>query len=71
MYVIDDGGGFAPAALGLPSGDHYGLVGMRERIEHLGGEFILQSAPGKGTRIEVSIPSRKAAARPESTHEQA
>ncbi len=30
---------------------HLGLIGMRERVESLGGEFQLQSAPGHGTRV--------------------
>jgi signal transduction histidine kinase len=33
-----------------------GLVGLRERVEALGGHFDLQSAAGKGTRIGASIP---------------
>ena len=33
------------------SSHHYGLVGMRERVEQLDGEFQLTSSPGKGTRV--------------------
>jgi signal transduction histidine kinase len=33
-----------------------GIVGMRERITRLGGDFKLLSRPGKGTRLEISIP---------------
>ena len=33
-----------------------GLVGLRERVEALGGHFDLQSAPGQGVRVRASIP---------------
>lgn len=52
IYVEDNGLGFDSA--GMASG--YGLTGMRERIEGLGGEFVLQTSPGKGARISVRIP---------------
>jgi signal transduction histidine kinase len=34
----------------------YGLLGMSERAQSLGGSVIIESAPGKGTRIEASLP---------------
>ncbi len=37
-----------------------GLLGMRERVEMVGGHFDIQSAPGKGTAVEVEIPLRSA-----------
>jgi PAS domain S-box-containing protein len=48
----DDGRGFDPGQRrqGL------GLVGLRERVEALGGHFDLQSAPGQGVRVRASIP---------------
>ena len=48
----DNGRGFDPAQRrqGL------GLVGLRERVEALGGNFDLQSAPGQGARVRASIP---------------
>ena len=48
----DNGRGFDP---GLRR-QGLGLVGLRERVEALGGHFHLQSAPGQGTRIRASIP---------------
>ena len=36
-----------------------GIVGMRERAQLLGGEFNIQTAPGAGTQIRVSIPPMK------------
>jgi len=53
LEVIDNGKGFDPDALGDTGG--MGLVSMRERAEKLGGELILLSAPGKGTRIIVRV----------------
>jgi signal transduction histidine kinase len=34
----------------------FGLVGMKERISMLGGEFTIDSAPHKGTRLTISLP---------------
>jgi len=51
----DNGIGFDPAA--LQSSTHYGVRIMRERIEKAGGQFALESAPGNGTRILISVPA--------------
>ena len=37
-------------------GEHMGLLGMRERVEMVGGTFSIESAPGKGTLIQARIP---------------
>ena len=37
-------------------GGHFGLIGMRERAERLGGELRLASQPGEGTEVEVRVP---------------
>lgn len=34
----------------------FGIVGMRERVALLGGDFILESAPGQGTHVEIRAP---------------
>lgn len=52
----DDGIGFDPAA--NEGGSHYGLKGMRGRIERIGGQWRLDTAPGKGTEIKITIPFR-------------
>ncbi len=57
MQVDDDGRGFDPAS--SPANGHYGIIGMRERIEHLGGKFVLRSGPGEGTHLEVDVPLTK------------
>lgn len=52
IEIEDNGCGFDASA--TVSG--YGLTGMRERVEGLGGECLLDSSPGRGTRIRVRIP---------------
>ena len=54
INVSDRGAGFNPAEVILEG--HLGLAGMRERVEILGGSFDLQSAPGLGTTIRVTLP---------------
>lgn len=57
LTVRDDGAGFDPeAVLQAGRGTKFGLVGMRERAELLGGSLELQSAPGQGTRLVVTFP---------------
>jgi signal transduction histidine kinase len=57
VEVRDDGCGIEPARLrALPPG-HLGLRGMHERAVLLGGDFSLDSAPGRGTRVAVAIPA--------------
>jgi len=55
--VRDDGQGFDPASCNGPAEGHFGLEGIRERIKHLDGSFVLTSEPGKGTRAEVTLTS--------------
>ncbi len=51
LSIEDDGKGFDAARVrGL------GLLGMEERVKHLGGAFQLQSQPGGGTRLKVDLP---------------
>jgi signal transduction histidine kinase len=54
LEVADDGPGFVWSQH-LSEG-HLGLIGMRERVESLGGEFQLESVLGRGTRIVVRLP---------------
>ncbi|MBV9455404.1 MAG: ATP-binding protein [Rubrobacter sp.] len=53
LAVEDDGRGFDASEI---STGHHGLVGMNERAKMLGGSFDLQSNPGTGTRIQVTVP---------------
>lgn len=54
LEVMDDGAGFDPG--NLPGAKHFGLEGMRDRVEILGGDFNLESAPGAGTTVRVEVP---------------
>jgi PAS domain S-box-containing protein len=57
LRVADYGRGFDPNAIEGPRDGHrYGLVGMRERVALLQGQFEIDSAPGQGTVITVTIP---------------
>ncbi|MEU3608821.1 sensor histidine kinase [Streptomyces sp. NPDC035033] len=57
LDVVDDGKGFDPEAV-RPSGDGggFGLPAMRSRAESLGGTFTVESAPGQGTAVAVTLP---------------
>jgi signal transduction histidine kinase len=54
FYLTDDGIGFDP--LKVPTTEHYGLALIREAVDALHGTFILESAPGSGTHISISMP---------------
>lgn len=61
LTIQDDGRGFAiDHAAGGHAASRFGLIGMRERARLLGGSFLIESAPGAGTRIttEIPLPSR-------------
>lgn len=58
LSVADDGEGFTDAATDPVDGLHFGLVGMRERAELLGGELATTSRPDEGTTVTAAIPSR-------------
>lgn len=63
LEIADDGTGFNTGAL---AGDgHHGLANMLRRADSLGGSLVLESAPGRGTRIIVTVPLTERAARPE------
>ncbi len=55
LSVADDGVGFAPGRAGDVGGG-LGLVGMRERLELLGGGLVVESMPGAGARLEARLP---------------
>jgi signal transduction histidine kinase len=60
LCIQDNGCGFqVPERLGiLMEQNHFGLVGMRERLELVNGVFRIFSEPGQGTRLEVKVPLR-------------
>ncbi len=55
LRVTDDGNGFDPKAI-RRAGRHLGLVSMRDRTSGVGGTLTVESAPGKGTTIEMEVP---------------
>ncbi|HSR36089.1 MAG TPA: ATP-binding protein, partial [Desulfurivibrionaceae bacterium] len=54
LQVHDTGVGFDPDA--LPEDSGMGLAGMHERVEAVAGQLQIDSAPGKGTFVDVTIP---------------
>lgn len=56
LEVKDDGRGFDAASYDGGKGGHFGLVGMRERAEQMGGNAMFKSEPGAGTEVTVRVP---------------
>jgi len=59
LRIQDDGLGFAASPKfhdELATGKGFGLIGMQERAERLGGQLTITSQPGKGTEVAVTIP---------------
>ncbi|MCP3977881.1 MAG: hypothetical protein GY716_00930 [bacterium] len=58
LSIRDDGAGFDldQALEAAVRGRHLGLLGMRERVEALGGVLVVDSAPGRGTAITAELP---------------
>src|SRR5262249_21018123 len=55
LRLADDGRGFD---LGNET-DGFGLIGMRERVTQIGGQFVIRSAPGAGVEILVTLGATK------------
>lgn len=58
LRIQDWGRGFAPDQRPGPSaaGDHVGLAGIKERVAIFGGSWRLESTPGQGTLVEITLP---------------
>ncbi len=56
IRISDNGVGFNTKTIGKQIGQHYGLIGLYERVRILDGEIKIQSELGKGTNIVVSFP---------------
>ena len=54
LRVSDNGRGFTPRD--APKPGSYGLLGVRERASLLGGEVAIDSAPGRGTIVQLDLP---------------
>jgi signal transduction histidine kinase len=57
LRVRDDGCGFDPAHSDATKSGHFGLLGIAERVEALSGTLSIDSTPGKGTSLLVTIPA--------------
>lgn len=60
VLVRDDGRGIDPEVLRAGRDGHWGLSGMRERAERVGGHLRVWSRPGAGTEVELSVPGHVA-----------
>ncbi len=58
LTVQDDGCGFDPRLAGSQNGHHFGLKGMKERVDRWGGRFRLTSAPANGAVVEARLTRR-------------
>jgi signal transduction histidine kinase len=57
VSIRDDGVGFDIGTLEGPGGDRFGIArSIRGRIEDLGGDVRIDSAPGHGTEVEIRVP---------------
>jgi len=61
LTLRDDGRGFDPQQ--TPPAGHYGLLGLRERARLAGGQFSVESRPGAGTTLRLSLPIQEPSAR--------
>lgn len=56
LRVCDDGCGFDSSKVVTSKNGGFGLVGMKERVQQLSGQFIVRSEPGQGTEIVAEVP---------------
>ena len=57
LEVNDDGRGFAAGAKAESPAGHFGLTGMNERAESIGGTLEVTSEPGAGTTVRLRVPA--------------
>ena len=53
LVITDDGKGFSPSAR---KRGHFGIIGMREQAEVMGGTLDIKTAPGNGTKLTLVMP---------------
>ncbi len=61
LVVKDNGAGFDPDQVQT---DRLGLFGIQERVTLLGGELLIETAPGQGTKLKVTVPIAGAESQP-------
>ncbi len=59
LSIRDDGAGFTVGEHVGPADGHFGLQGMRERAERLGGRLTVESRPGSGTTVRCHVRCRE------------
>jgi signal transduction histidine kinase len=60
LEVKDNGCGIDPRIAEAGKPGHFGLIGMRERAERIGGVLTIASRAGEGTNVTVTVPGRRA-----------
>lgn len=60
VVVTDDGCGFDAQRITADDSNQFGLMTMRERVEGIGGEFVVRSKVGEGTQVEAFAPREPA-----------
>jgi len=70
LEITDDGCGFDAEAFlrNPPLGHGIGVLGMRERLATYGGQFVIQSRPGAGTAVRLSVPLDRPIDEPEESY---
>lgn len=61
ITISDDGQGFDPRRLGQGGWPRFGLQSMEERAKAIGGSLAVESAPGRGTKVVLRVPTAAAA----------
>lgn len=56
ISITDDGHGFETSRLGRRNDGHFGLIFMRERMTQVGGSLKIESVPGGGTALKLTVP---------------
>jgi signal transduction histidine kinase len=59
LRVSDDGRGLDPIAAERDPAGHYGLLGLKERAERVGGSCSIEAVEGRGTLVQVVVPRRR------------
>ncbi len=60
LRISDNGTGIDSEVVEKGKEGHFGLLGMKERAERIGGKFTLLSSPNSGTTITLMVPGRSA-----------
>ncbi len=55
LIIHDDGVGFDPALVSATPDSGFGLLGLRERAARIGADLLVESTPGQGTRLQVTV----------------